>query len=623
MTWNGRKVGRNRAILADRTQWPTPCAKGCGRMLRREAPKSWVLGHIKPRWERPDLEDVPTNWQVECRPCSDASGEAEKRSKWMSEGAKQVGTSSFPGGDPARQSPPLPVSPPEAPAAPIAVRDGLFWSPERLAAFEWLRGSLDVPEDASPPLWMTPPPADAVGSYGVADDSRAVCPEGAVAWIERTLRITLRWWQRLAIIRQLEHRVDGSLCHREVIESAPRRAGKSLRIKGLVLWRMEHGYQLFDEVQTCVHTGSDVAVCRKLQKESWAWALAQRWTVTKANGKEAIENAWAQWLVRSQDGVYGWDVMYGLVDEGWDVKPDTVTEGLEPATLERSSPQLHLTSTAHRRATSLMRVKIADALTIDDPEVLLIVWAAPFGADPGDPEVWRAASPHWSADRAKLIAKKYEKALAGEADPEADDPDPMAGFTAQYLNLWRLRERKADKGDALVGEAAWQALVVDAPYAVPDAAAVEGWPGEGVSVALAWRLGDRAVVTVSDHPDLTAAVAAVRESGFRGATVVGASLLDDPAVKPLRKRKGEGRVIAAVQEFRRLVAEDVVRHDGGEHLTAQVQGTRTLPSTDGLRIVDPGRRDAIKAAVWAVERTRFARSANAGIILPTKAPAGV
>lgn len=541
--------------------------------------------------------------------------------KAFAAGAKSVHTGVLPDGTTSGQPPLLPVSLPVGQQAPIDVRDGLFWSPERLSAFEWLRSSLDVPADASPPLWMTPPPADAVGSYGVPDESRGVCPEGAVAWIEKALRITLRWWQRLAIIRQLEHREDGSLCHREVIESAPRRAGKSLRIKGLVLWRMEHGYSLFGESQTIVHTGSDVAVCRKLQKEVWGWAMGQRWTVTKANGKEAIENAWGQWLVRSQDGVYGWDVMFGLVDEGWDVKPDTVTEGLEPATLERSSPQLHLTSTAHRRATSLMRVKIADALTIDDPEVLLLVWAAPFGADPGDPQTWRAASPHWSEDRRKLIGKKYTKAMAGEADPEADDPDPMAGFTAQYLNIWRLRDRKVIKGEPLVDEDAWQALVVPPPIALPDTAAIESWHGEGVSVALAWRVGKQAVVTVSDHPDLTTAVAALRESGFRGVTTVGASLMDDPALKGVRKRKGEGRTVAAVQEFRRLIAEDRVRHDDGEHLTGQVMGVRTMPSADGLRLATPGRRDAIKAALWSIERTAFARSANTGIILPTKVPA--
>jgi phage terminase large subunit-like protein len=607
--WSGRAVQQARAALADRTQWPTPCARGCGKVLTLR--DRWVCGHIYSRVLRPDLTWEASNHQVECRACSDASAQAAVVEKAFADGiehAKRGYSSTFPDTDGPGQPPPLPLSLPAASQGQPEARADLLWTPDTLAAHAWLTDLLPIPEDASPPLWMSPPPEDAVCSYGWDGCEHLAGAAAAVSWIEETLRITLRWWQRLAIVRQLEHREDGTLCHREIVESAPRRAGKSLRIKGLVLWRMEHGYTLFGEAQTIVHTGSDVAVCRKLQKESWTWAQRRRWTVTKANGKEAIENASAQWLVRSQDGVYGWDVMFGLVDEGWDVKPDTVTEGLEPATMERASPQLHLTSTAHRRATSLMRAKIADALATADPEVLLLVWAAPFGSDPADPEVWRAASPHWSQDRRKMIARKYTAAAAGQADPEADDPDPMAGFEAQYLNIWRLRERKAAKGSAIVEAADWEALDVEPPFDRPDAVAIESRDGEGISVAFAWRVGEQSVVGATDHPDLASAAAAVRESGFTGYAIVGASLYKDPALRGIRQREGKGRAVTAVQELSRLMAEDVVRHDGSPHLSGQVLDARTMPTADGLRMASSARADAIKAAVWAVERSRKARS---------------
>lgn len=317
----------------------------------------------------------------------------------------------------------------------------LAWNAKRLAKYEWLRPFLDVPDDAAPPLAMSLPPDDAVGSYG-AD---------AVAWIEASQKIKLRWWQALAITRQLEHREDGSLCARVVVESAPRRAGKSVRVRGIALWRMAHP-DLFGEVQTVIHTGSDVAICREIQRGAWRWSEeVAGWTVSRSNGKEAVETPTGdRWLVRAQQAVYGYDCCFGIVDEGWNVSPDTVSEGLEPATLERRSPQLHLTSTAHRRATSLMRSRLRVALAGGD-EDLLLLWAAPPDSDPGDPEVWRAASPYWSADRRRLIADKYTKALAGKADPQADDPDPMAGFTAQYLNIWPLQEVP----DPAIDPAAW------------------------------------------------------------------------------------------------------------------------------------------------------------------------
>lgn len=484
-------------------------------------------------------------------------------------------------------------APVQAPVSAQELRPDIEWDPEALSKYKWLTPFLDVPDDASPPLYMSPPPADAVGSYG----------QGAIEWIERSQRIRLRWWQRLAIMRQLEHRGDGTLCHRVVVESTPRRAGKSVRLRGLSLWRMQHA-DLFGEVQTVVHTGSDVAICREVQRGAWRWSEeVVGWTVMRANGKECIETPDGdRWLVRSQNAVYGYDVCLGLVDEGWNVAPDTVSEGLEPAMLERLSPQLHLTSTAHRRATSTMRSRLQVALTTPDDETLLLLWCAPTGADPSDPEVWRAASPHWSEDRRKMLADKYAKALAGESDPQADDPDPMSGFTAQYLNVWRVNGIEP-KGDAVIGADEWADLRTGQPSGVPDAAAIESWFSDGVSLALAWR-GSRAVVSVTDFPSLPDAVKAMQASGFRGVAVMGESLTDDPAAHGIRCKPVRGRTINAVQELQRVVGEDGLRHTGEEHLTKQILAARTLPGADGPRMASKERADAIKAAMWAVERCR-------------------
>ncbi|HUG51251.1 MAG TPA: hypothetical protein VLZ78_09675, partial [Terrimesophilobacter sp.] len=497
----------------------------------------------------------------------------------------------------------------------IEVRDDLRWNPDTLRGYPWLVDLADVPADASPPLAMSPPPADAVCSYGWSGCEHLPKGEpGAVEWIEAQ-RIrgvsALRWWQRLSIVRQLEHRADGSLCAEKIVSSGPRRIGKSVRIRGLAAWRMALGPRLFGEAQTIVHTGSDVAICRQIQKGAWAWATA-RWgkdAVSRANGKEAVTDGTddgSEWLVKAQDAVYGYDVCYGIADECWDVKPDTISEGLEPASMERSSPQIDLTSTAHRRATSLMRTELRDALAVENPRVLILLWAAPPGSDPGDPAAWRAASPHWSEARHRMIADKYEKALAGEADPEFDDPDPMAGFTAQYLNGWPLRTTRSQRGEAMVTEEEWAGLTAPCPTSPPRAVAVEGWPGQGVSVAQAWRVGARSVVAVTDHPDLAAALAAVRAAKFRGTVTLGASLAADPAVKRIRYRARTGRTGAAVAELTRLIGEDAVRHDGAEHLAGQVLGVRTLPGADGLRMASAGRADAVKAAAWAIEGSRTA-----------------
>ncbi|HKX46753.1 MAG TPA: HNH endonuclease [Planctomycetota bacterium] len=465
-----------------------------------------------------------------------------------------------------------------------------------LARYPWLEPYADVPNDAAAPLAMSPPPADAVDSYG----------KSAVEWVETTQRITLRWWQALSITRQLEHRADGSLCHRAVVESTPRRAGKSVRIRAMALWRLAHA-ELFGEPQVVIHTGSDVAICREIQRGAWRWCEETAgWSVSRANGKEAVETPTEdRWLVRAQRAVYGYDVCLGIVDEGWDVEPDTVSEGLEPALMERSSPQIHMTSTAHRRATSLMRSALLHAFGADDPETLLLLWGARPGSDPADPAVWKASSPHWSDDRRKMIAAKYEKALAGEDDPELDDPDPMRGFEAQYLNVWRLRERRSI-GEPVISEAGWAALEAAAPARPPDAVAVEDWFARGVSVALAWRVAGRAVVAVSAYDSVAGAARAVREAGYTRAVLAGSSIAGDPAWKAeaVKVEAHKGTVRGAVEDLSRLLTDDALRHNGGPDLSAQVLELRTSPGVDGPRVRTTSAADGVKAAVWAALAAR-------------------
>ena len=60
-------------------------------------------------------------------------------------------------------------------------------------------------------------------------------------------------------------------------------------------------------------------------------------------------------------------------------------------------------------------------------------------------EAWRAASPHWTPERERMIAGVLERVLAGTADPDPDEPDPVEALRAQYLNIWpEARRRTSD-----------------------------------------------------------------------------------------------------------------------------------------------------------------------------------
>jgi hypothetical protein len=328
------------------------------------------------------------------------------------------------------------------------VRPELGWDAHLQGAPGWLEPFLEVSDDAAVPLACTPVHPASVGSYGSA----------AIGWIEAELGVSLRWWQRLAVVRQLEHDDAGRLVWASVIESASRRSGKSLRLRSMALWRLEHA-DLFGEPQLAVHCGRDLQIVREIQRGAWRWAEQRDWRIVRAIGRESIENGEHRWLARSVDGVYGYDVSMAYCDEAWSVAPEVVAEGLEPATLERVSPQVVLTSTAHRKATSLMPGRIGDALDVDDGSTLLLLWAAPDGADLGDEGTWRSASPHWSADRARLLASKWAAAQRGDLDRDLDDPDPVAGFASQYLNRWRLKGSPDEVGWTFVPRDAWLAAL--------------------------------------------------------------------------------------------------------------------------------------------------------------------
>lgn len=291
---------------------------------------------------------------------------------------------------------------------------------------EWLADLRALPEDSAAPLAMSGPHRDAVGSYGW----------DCLGWLEsQGLMRKPRWWQALAIVRQFEHDSDGRLVWREIIESGPRRIGKSTRLRGSALWRVGHP-EVFGEDQLAMLVSKDLAIGREIHSRAWPWATGRGWNVIRNLTQTEVGNDSGRWLLRSHDAVYGYDVGYGQVDESWDVKPAAIEDGLEPAMLERESPQLHLTSTAHVRASSLMRGRITDAILGLHSDTLLLFWGATPDADFDDPAVRRSASPHWSSDREALVERTYLAARSGVS--EFDDPDPVRGWAAQYLNVWPM-----------------------------------------------------------------------------------------------------------------------------------------------------------------------------------------
>ena len=164
---------------------------------------------------------------------------------------------------------------------------------------------------------------------------------------------------------------------------------------------------------------------------------------------------------------------------------------------EREQAQLVITSTAHRRATSLVPSRRAAALAdLDAPrDVLLVEWSAVPGTDLADRDGWRAASPHWLARRERLVASKLVRAQAGEGDPEDLDDDPLAAFRSQWLNDWSVERaaRLVGRDEPLTDAETWAGaadLAVAPVLGLPLVIAAEDNLGHGAAVGFAQRLPD-------------------------------------------------------------------------------------------------------------------------------------
>jgi phage terminase large subunit-like protein len=451
---------------------------------------------------------------------------------------------------------------------------------------------------------MSPPHPAAVGTYGWdAVDSA------------RLRGIELRYWQRLSLVRLLEHDATGQLVWLDALISTARQVGKSVGLRELALWRL-HQESLFAEEQLVLHTGKDLQACREVQRPARAWAKQAGYQVREANNQEEIcLPDGSRWLLRGQGSVYSYAASLAVADEAWGVHSQTVEEGLEPTLAERVNGQLVLFSTAHRRCTSLvpMRRAVALATWAHPKNTLLLEWSAPRNSDLEDRAAWRLASPHWTPGRERLLEGKLARVLAGHSE-DPDEDDPVESFRSQFLNVWPARRLVATtRAEPLVDVDTWnQALDLYAP--VPDGplvVAIEDYFGLGAASAAAGVLPDGRVVTWGElHTSRTdayawAGFAIGRRDGCR--VLVGASLplaeaqAAVPEGTPV-EHAGTAHTTAALPFLRSLVRAGRVAHPGSVDLLAQVKAVRLVPtSTAGLSVAHRGvRADLLKATAWCV-----------------------
>jgi hypothetical protein len=452
----------------------------------------------------------------------------------------------------------------------------------------WLDDLLDVPAGSAWPVLMSAPHPDAVGSYGALVEATAAAHD-----------VELRWWQRLALRRLLEHDVDGALCWPEAVLSTPRRCGKSWLLRELMWWRLTDGAGLFGESQTILHTSRTLSTTEDVAGPAMRLAddLAG-YHVRRARGDQdiryGVENVW---MLRSENAAYGLGPGLAVCDEAWDFATSTVAEGIQPALMERESPQLLLVSTAHRRSTDLMptRRKAAIAEVEAPSDRLIIEWSARRTADLlGDAQ---RASPIWTKARERMIRKALDDAR--QAVPEPGQPDPVEMFVSQYLNDWGTGRHESGAGEPIVPAGVWAECVTDVDGDVL-ALAVEDYYGRSWAVAWASSVDGRIVLSGELHADRDA-LRRLLVDLQPSVVLAGYSIRDDPALRGwVVEGVGRNETPAALAQLRRAVSEGRIAHTGSPVLDEQVASVRVVEAISGLLPVHGKRSDVLRCAAWCV-----------------------
>jgi len=419
---------------------------------------------------------------------------------------------------------------------------------------------------------LTPDSPERCGSYA----------ETWVPWFESELEIQLREWQHLVLDKALSYDRTGRLLYRDVIVSTPRQQGKSILLLALAVMRAQHA-ELFGEPQEIIHVANALMAARRIIRRAWRWAEVQGYKTYRAEGREAIE--WtdgSRWQVSSAVSIWGATASLALTDEGWAVDQGLVTDALLPVMVERNQPQIWLLSTANAGTTDLMPTYRKRA-TDGAPRTFIAEWSAPPGADYDDPEVWRAASPHWTPAREELI----------EASRTAK------GFAEQWLNRW-----PALPNDGLGAE--WPPGWSDCPR-IPDGppsglvGAVEASLDRSrYGVAVARQVGSVLQVWAATFGSVDQAQAQLRFWGA-GLVIQGASLQLPPGPWQT-EQAGMRETRQATPALADLVRRGLLAHNhdhdvGLEAATAQIARSESGQVLSAHR--STGTVCGLKAAMWA------------------------
>ena len=364
----------------------------------------------------------------------------------------------------------------------------------------------------------------------------------------------------------------------------PRQSGNSYLLRVLCEWRASRGdvvlstsaklqgmKHLMQPTQLRVHGVAGFTVLRSKEQPEVNWP---GWSEDSG-----------RWIGQAANAMLGrgFTAQTVVVDEVQDVPVDAL-EAVSPTMTEMDNPLLVMMGTAPRGDSPLLLSQRESAL--QGGPVALFEWSAPPGSDWRDEEVWRAASPRWTANR-----------LAHLRNEVTSKPE-------HYIRSEYLCQAVRGGAEPWLDFAAWAGARRDlvVPDRVQVAAVEDARGGIGGSVALAWSDAGRVCVSAWSTPSL---LEAWREAGRADRVLCGITLRNESEAKELRAQLcGRRETATALPELRRLLASDGLVWDGDE-LDSQLRKAVVREDSIGALSVQPATPTGVmRCAAWAVQGVR-------------------
>lgn len=401
-------------------------------------------------------------------------------------------------------------------------------------------------------------------------------------------------WQVTALSGQLVHDESGDLVFRESLVSTARQQGKSVALRALIGWwitefaamrgpqnvlstanKLDRAEAIFNDLAFVLRDLFDAKLIQQIGRKSVQMPDGSRWEVRAAS-----------------PNLHGGSYDLIVVDELWNVSPETLDDALKPSQIARRNPLLSMWSTAgDESSTAMINYRSIALQEIDEGTVserYFAEWSIPAGCDPRDPQYWGLSNP---ALGRTITMKALQAAVKSDSFPRS------------HGNQW-----SASRGawlDSGVWEKCRTTMAIPSGGILAVDSSVDEARYVGVrAVSDGTQIYTRAEFVVDTEAEMWERVAQIMADPSVILLVTPTLEIHvPPALHRRYQLTGYAELLRYTALVRSMILEGKVLHDGSQTLAGHVNRAVLVRTAQGAVLSSqksPGPIEAARCMVWCV-----------------------